>query len=336
MTKKTMSILTVAAGLALTMLLIQRLRQLAPRPAAPSSNPRIAAYEEQTGAFMQVDPELILYHETAALRPPGLATVTAVATDDEHRIYAGGGRQLVVMDRTGTELRRMTFTAAVTCLATDPQNNLYVGLGNQVESYKVDGALRTRFTGIRQEALITSLAADGEVVFAADAADRKVMRFSADGVLQLTIDGRENAGGPGFSVPSPYFDVFLGQGRTLWVVNPGRQRLEEYNYDGEHIGGWEDAPGLQLENFCGCCNPSHAARLSDGAIVTSEKGIARIKIYTRRGAFTGVVAAPGMFDSQILSLDLAVDAHDRILVTDPARVKIRIFELINYTDNHNE
>ena len=82
---------------------------------------------------------------------------------------------------------------------------------------------------------------------------------------------------------------------------------------------------MEIEGFCGCCNPSHFAILEDGSFVTSEKGIPRVKIYDRLGRLASVVAGSDRFDEGTVGLDLALDSAQRILVLDPARRAVRIF-----------
>jgi hypothetical protein len=65
--------------------------------------------------------------------------------------------------------------------------------------------------------------------------------------------------------------------------------------------------------------------LPDGSFVTSEKGIARVKIIKPTGEFLCVVAGPEQFDEGTVGLDLAVDSQERILVLDPHRKMVRIF-----------
>ena len=84
---------------------------------------------------------------------------------------------------------------------------------------------------------------------------------------------------------------------------------------------------MSMEGFCGCCNPSNFAMLSDGSFVTSEKGIERIKVYGPGGIFRNVVAGPDSFIEGTRGIDLAVDAQDRILALDPEKKQIRIFTL---------
>jgi len=85
---------------------------------------------------------------------------------------------------------------------------------------------------------------------------------------------------------------------------------------------------MELEGFCGCCNPTHMAIMQDGSFVTSEKGIARVKVYNRIGELTSVVASAEQFDEGTEGLDIAVDSRQHIYVLDPKRKQIRIFTKI--------
>lgn len=287
----------------------------------------MTAFDAEIEALSAVDPALILYREQEPIIPAWLETLRAIAVDADDRCYAGGGRRLAVYSPQGDEIRRMTLPGNITCLAVDPAGRLYVGLDDAVRAFDAQGRPVATFAGIGEDAMLTSIAATETDVFVADARSRTVMRFTPDGRPVQVIDGRQDdPGATGFVVPSPYFDLMLGQGQTLWVVNPGRHRLEKFRFDGQRIQVWGRDAGMGLADFCGCCNPSHVARLRDGSIVTSEKGLSRIKVYTRRGGFMGVVAAPAQFDRNVLSLDLAVDSRDRILVADSFRRQIRVFE----------
>ncbi|NJO93063.1 MAG: hypothetical protein HC831_31980 [Chloroflexia bacterium] len=80
-----------------------------------------------------------------------------------------------------------------------------------------------------------------------------------------------------------------------------------------------------MDGFSGCCNPSHAALLSDGSFVTAEKGLERVKIHNANGDLKCVVAKPNQFIEGTVGLDLAVDSKDRIFILDPEKKMIRIF-----------
>jgi hypothetical protein len=325
---KGMSLFLLAAMLASALALIGRSCMTTLRGGDRTVEAKISAYDAQIAALSVIDADQILYREARPLVPTGLTVLRAIAVGPDDRIYAGGGRNLVVLSPQGETLRSQTLDGDISCLAVDATGRLYAGLGTAIQAFDPEGRPTATFAGIGTNAIITSLAATGDDVFAADARSQTVLRYTPDGVLKNTINGRQ--GQPeelGFIVPSPFFDLMLGQGDTLWIVNPGRHRLEDYAFTGERIAVWPERPGMGIENFSGCCNPAHVARLADGSIVTSEKGLSRVKVYARRGRFTGVVAAQDLFDGAAAGLDLAVDSKDRILVSDAVRLQIRVFEL---------
>jgi hypothetical protein len=113
-------------------------------------------------------------------------------------------------------------------------------------------------------------------------------------------------------------------------------RIEAYTFDGHLEVSW-GTRGLDVPDFCGCCNPASIAILPNGNFVTGEKGIARVKIYDTEGKFIGVVAGPEILspnysavtetreDLRLKPVDLAVDSESHIIVLDPNEKKIRIF-----------
>jgi hypothetical protein len=121
--------------------------------------------------------------------------------------------------------------------------------------------------------------------------------------------------------------VAIDPDNFLWVVNPGRHSLEKYSADGGLRSSW-GSYGMELEGFCGCCNPTHIAIRQDGAFVTSEKGIARVKVYNRIGKLISVVASARQFDEGTEGLDIALDTKQNIYILDPKRKQVRIFTKI--------
>jgi hypothetical protein len=99
---------------------------------------------------------------------------------------------------------------------------------------------------------------------------------------------------------------------------------------------WGEA-GSTIDDFFGCCNPSQFAVLPSGSIVTSEKGVPRVKVYSEFGEFECVVAGPQQLDVAEAELgdprsvqakavfDVAADSQGRVLVLDPRKKSVRIF-----------
>jgi hypothetical protein len=78
------------------------------------------------------------------------------------------------------------------------------------------------------------------------------------------------------------------------------------------------------EDFVGCCNPVNVAVARDGAIVTAEKMIARVKVFSRERTLLAVIG-PEHFDPKCVHIHVAVDSPGRIVTADPERRTIAVF-----------
>lgn len=283
-------------------------------------------YEYDLDKLRQVDSSLIAYEETTSFKIDGEA-VYGLAIGNEDNIYVSGRNKLWIFNPKGELQSSMKVRGDAHCLNVSESGNILLGVGNRVDIRKPDGGLNNSFLVKGKNAYISSLVEKEGIVYVADAGQKIVHEYFVDGKKVKDIGGKNlEKGIRGFVVPSPYFDLMLGRQGELWVVNPGRHALEAYNSKGDLISTWERT-SMQVDGFGGCCNPSHVAMLSDGSFVTSEKGLERIKVHLPSGDFKSVVAAPSQFDAGTTGLDLAVDSNDRIIVLDPSRKQVRIFEL---------
>ncbi|NUQ62530.1 MAG: hypothetical protein HUU20_08580 [Pirellulales bacterium] len=294
-----------------------------------------------------IDPALILYRQAGEL-PLDLSASRAVAVGPEDRIYVAGDQKILVFDREGTRRSEIALESEPRCLAVGGAGNkepgrIYVGMRDHVEVYGPDGTRQAVWERLGEKAVLTSIAvadsADEHDIFAADAGHRVVHRYDPSG-KRLAEIGRRNREQKirGFIIPSPYFDLAVTADGLLRVVNPGMHRIEAYTFDGhfEEPLVWGKA-SLEIEGFCGCCNPANMAAMPGGGYVTAEKGIPRVKIYGADGNFVGVVAGPDVLaptatiteetreDHKLEVVDVAADSRGRILVLDPAARKVRIF-----------
>jgi len=273
----------------------------------------------------RVDPKLMIGRELAPI-PARVLHPRALAVDGANRIYAGGENEIAVLETDGRLIRRLPVQLPVTALAVDREGLIYVGHADRIGVLAPDGAPRAEWTPPGSNAVLTSLAAAGSDLFAADAGQRLVWRLNrADGRLLGRIGARDKQRDlPGFLIPSPYFDLAIGPGGALWVVDPGRHRLTEFSPKGNPQSSWERS-GMEIGGFSGCCNPAHIAIRADGSFVTSEKGLVRIKVHAATGALLGVLAAPDRFAADTRGIDLAVDGNGRILALDPDKAEILVF-----------
>jgi len=282
-------------------------------------------YKYDVTEFRKVDSTTILFREK----------ITFPVNASEPKGIAVTGKQIIVVseklllkyDYSGKEILRKELPDTANCVTVDKNNEIWIGLLHSVALFDQSGNLLKQWDSFGARSVITSLAVSGETVYVADAGNRIVYQCNKNGqVLSKIGEKDESKGVPGYIIPSPYFDLALDDNHFLWVVNPGRHSLENYNPDGTIRTSWGVA-SFKIEGFTGCCNPAHMAIMADNSFVTSEKGMLRIKLYGQHGDFLGVVASPEMFnDNSYLAPDIAIDEEQRVVVLDFERKQVRIFE----------
>lgn len=287
--------------------------------------------------FEKTDPKL-LRHQPAGAFETGFAHVKRLTLGPDGLVLVAGDRSVKFLNTAGELQREIKLERPPHCLHVAGPDELLIGLGNWFEVYDLSGKQKLRSPRLGQDAFLTSLAAHAGTVYLADAGNREVLRCDR---RTGEITGRfgkkdQPSGAPGFVVPSPYFDLAVGRER-LHVVNPGRLRVESYTFDGRFESSW-GGPGMAIDRFCGCCNPVYFTLLPDGGFMTSEKGLARVKLHNARGEFTGVVAGPEtLVDDKELAkracndcrlggaFDVTRDEQGRVFVLDPFRKSVRMF-----------
>lgn len=282
-------------------------------------------YEFNLDKFNEIDSTLITFKEIQQIKPD-LEQLRAVAIDKNDKIYITGKNKILVYNNGGELLNSIVTGVEALCMTIDLDNNIYLGVRDHVEIWNTEGIELQNWPVINDKTVITSIAVTESSVFVADAGNKVVYHFDLSGNLVNEIGRKdEQKGIQGFVIPSPYFDLAIGRDGELWVVNSGRHQLESYDKEGNQISSWKKT-SMGLDGFSGCCNPSHIAILPNGSYVTSEKGIVRVKIHKPSGEFESVVAAPAQFDKETKGLDLAVDSEERIVIIDPKKEIVRIFQ----------
>ncbi len=308
----------------------------APAPVATGPKPS-GDFAYDVSEFEKVDPKLVT-HQAAGSFPTGLERVKRLAAGPGGLVLVAGDRVVRLLKLDGTVQGEISLERPPHCLHLAGPDELLVGFGNHFGVYDLSGRLKRQSPRLGDNTFITAMAARDRTVYLADAGRREVLLADAGSGEITGRFGRKNEppGAPGFVVPSPYFDLALGRER-LHVTNPGRLRVETYALDGRFESSWGE-PGLAIERFCGCCNPVWFRLMSNDRFLTSEKGLARVKIYDAKGKLEGVVAGPeALVDDKDLAkracsdcrlggaFDVATDEHGRVLVLDPFRNAVRIF-----------
>jgi hypothetical protein len=250
----------------------------------------------------------------------------AISIDKNDRIYIAGSGYVLIYESNGTLLDKFEVKKVVSALKIAEDGKIYLAMQDHVEVWDTMGVYYDNWEKPNEKAVFTSIDVSENDVFVADAGNKIVYRYNKNGELLNEIGEKDSLKGiPGFVIPSPYFDLAIGRDGELWVVNSGRHSFEAYQFDGKLISSWKRS-SMGLEGFSGCCNPSHMAILSDGSFVTSEKGLERVKIHSPSGDYKCLVAGSESFEDGTKGIDLAVDSKDRILVLDPYKKKIVVYE----------
>ncbi|HUT26128.1 MAG TPA: hypothetical protein VM492_17480 [Sumerlaeia bacterium] len=306
-----------------------------------SAEPQAAPGRADAAGREQERPSFLLKH--AGSLDSRIPAPLGIAIDAQDRLYVAGGTGVAVWDAAGKHVRSIESSAPASCVAVDGEGRIYAGLETSIEKYAPSGE-RLAAWGEKGEkpgqlGIVTGLAVWENTLYIADAGNRKLLRFAIDGDF---VDERGD-----FRVPSPYFDCAVDGKGFLYVGHTARHRVERYNAGGDLVGHW-GRPGAAPDCFCGCCNPTNLGVFPDGRVVTTEKGIPRLKVHdesgnllacldteglARCGIRTGKSTAaltgqgPGCHD-RTKGMDLAVDSKSRVALLDPKGGRIHFFELV--------
>ena len=288
-----------------------------------SENRAVNPYGYSVVKYKSVDSTKVHYKETKNIRlntkkPKGLAYANK-------KLYIISDSLLQVITVDGKEVIKTKLPALPSCI-TVTEKNIFIGFIDYIAKYELTGKLINSWKPLDKKTILTSIAVKDDLLFAADAGNRRVVRYSVNGEYLNSFDGKSSKDDQhGFIVPSPCFDLaFNGDGK-LWVANPGKLALEQYLDNGTFRSFWaKDEDGI--EGFWGCCNPAHMAFLPDGSFVTSENNSVRIKVYKPSGEFDSVVAPSEKFPNEEVAPYLAVTSEGDIYALDFDKKVIRLFQ----------
>lgn len=271
--------------------------------------------------------DLVTFEEVITI--PLEMTPTALAIDSRDRFYIAGDQDIEQFDAEGELLSVFNTGVDVTALDVDANGSIYASTESNVLVFDSTGTKISQWPNLGENAILTSIAIADSDVYLADAGQQIVWRFSKAGQLLNRVgEEDESKDIPGFIIPSPYFDVAVDSDGYVWAANTGRHQLENYLPDGSLRTSWSRT-SMRVDGFSGCCNPTHFTILPDASFVTTEKGIPRIKIHNQLGDFVTMVASAQQFDEDTEGLDVAVDSKERVVVIDPSRKQLRIFQTIS-------
>ncbi|MCP4377605.1 MAG: hypothetical protein GY794_15685 [bacterium] len=287
-------------------------------------------YDKDFQKLMKFDLSLLKWTEVLPAIPVKMDVPLALAVSDDGNICLAGDKSLVIMSPDGQEINRFDLSFKPQALTTAGKT-IYIASRNAIVVMTSTGQEQARWSPLDSKAHLVSLAASDQYVYAADAGNRVVMRYDRKTGKRTYKDSLANSGAflTGFNVPSPHMDIAITSGGNLLTVNPGLSRVQVRDSYGDVLDEW-GAQGAEITKFYGCCNPAAIAILAGGSIVTYEKTLQRLKVYSPKGEFSNVAAGPNEFSdhpkNSHLVPDIAVDLRQRILLLDPVRKVLRIFK----------
>lgn len=311
-------VLIGAGVLLLAIVILLMVQDASKKPDTSQTNP----FEYNLDKYNEIDSSVYCYEEALRFKPD-IQALKGIAIDNKDNVYLTGLQKVMIYDKNLNFLKGFKINAAANAIAVSDKGLIFLGVDDHIEIFDKQGNKLNTWEPFNKKSLITSIALDESAVYLADAANKVVLEYNYSGDFVKEIGKKDTLSDrPGFIIPSPYFDVFIGREDQLWAVNSGLHTLEAYNSEGQLISSWKRT-SMQLDGFSGCCNPSHVAMLSDGSFVTSEKGIVRVKIHKQNGDFKCIIAGPASFEEGTTGIDLAVNSDDHIFLIVPHSNEVR-------------
>ena len=278
--------------------------------------------EKDMSPYMHVPDSLLSHLETKQIRVK--ATVPIAIDYADGCLYLLADNYLQVIKPDGSEVKKITLGEGATCLSVLKDKRILIGFKDYIALMNPDFQLIRRTKSL-EKALFSAVASNGTLIFVADAGQKQVLVYDFSLSQKAVFKGESGVSDQhGFIIPSMHFDLAVNNDQELWVVNPGMHALQNYADNGKLRGYWSKT-SFEINGFSGCCNPFHIAFLPDGAMVTSEKGLVRIKIHEPSGQLRSVVAPPSSFEGEKKAPDVAVDEKGVVYALDYEKKLIRIF-----------
>ena len=247
-----------------------------------------------------------------------------VAVDSSDQVLALGDGHVRVFTAGGEPLRQWRAGDGAECLTVGPDGRVYVGGAGRVDVFESGGrpAGGFAFGDSVKPPSVSAIAVHGPDILVADATARIIRRFDAAGRQRNLIGDQGKT--KTFMLPNGRLDVDVDAAGVVHATDTGRHQVTSWALDGTPIARFGKFGMQDPADFVGCCNPINVAATPDGKVVTSEKMVARVKVFEPDGRLLAVIGTEH-FDPMCTQIHLAVDSKGRILAADPVRRRILVF-----------
>jgi hypothetical protein len=296
------------------------------------------------------------YARTLEIGKGEFSELSAVAVDGKGNVYGAGAIYTMARDGGGQPARGYTGTGAVkkfsadgklmqahvvqnsaTGLAVDANGVIYAA-GEHADQTGASGLFLEKVTPgadgqpAKSETLpldkavrrISSMRIYKDMLLIADPSGCIHKVSAADGKYLGAVGGGRKAGSVRINTCCDILGFDVDANGRLFIGNLGQHRVTACELDNGKVTNF-GKPGDKPEDFCGCCNPVCVAVMADGKIVTSEKTIPRIKVYSADGKTLLALIAGKEFRANCSDLALAVDAKGVIYAADGDSKSIKVF-----------
>lgn len=253
--------------------------------------------------------ELIGYNSAGAWETD-LKTIWGVAVDPDGNIWACGDGGLRKYTPKGDLLDSIATDAPVRTI-TFHDDKRYLGVKNTVIVQNAQGNPVAVWDKLGAHANITSIVFKDDRAYLGDVGraeniGHEIIVTDMDGAVVKRFGSQISDQVNGLHITGPHLDLAWHED-LLWVTNPGRHNVQAYNTEGtlKRVTGRQS---FRYIGYTGCCNPSALAVLPDGTLITTEKGMPRVKeIDAESGDFSIFVAAEDEWRKRNRKYAYAVD-----------------------------
>jgi hypothetical protein len=288
-----------------------------------------AAKPEKTGA---TNSKLLEYKKSLVLGKGDFRGIGGVCVDHKDNIYVVGAKLLKIYDPAGKETKSIKLDIQASGVAVSEKGDIFVcGVSDgarvartpAVVKYDASGDEKARWADNLKDP--TGIAVYKNFVLVADSQAAAIHKFDTEGKFVADIGSRPGAKRGMFSTCCGILDFGVDSAGNLHVGDLGGHRVVTYSIDGKRGDFWGKHSNAE-EDFCGCCNPVSVAVAKNGVVITAEKTIPRVKVYSAGGKKLLAVVGLKDFDKNCGSIDLAIDSKMRILAVDDGANCVLVFD----------